>query len=77
MWVRQALVLSRAAILESRKGIWPVEADSSSVPFKTFPLQSARDQVSKSPDPQPQLIGSHPGSRENSEVEATFRDTKN
>jgi hypothetical protein len=60
MWIRWTLVLSRAAILKSRKRIWPMEAASSSVPLKTSAPQSAHIQMRKGREPQPQLVGSQP-----------------
>jgi len=35
MWMRLTLTFKRAAILKSRKRIWPIEASANSVPLKT------------------------------------------
>jgi hypothetical protein len=35
MWMRLTLAFKRAAILKSRKRIWPIEASANSVPLKT------------------------------------------
>ena len=64
MWMRQALAFKRAAILKSRKRIWPVEASANSVPLSSLVNTSARRVLitrwAKAENPQSELIGSHP-----------------